>query len=839
VSAAVKTAHVALRTLLALPLLTACLLAWSTAVRAELFCVSSPAELTGALTVSLLNGQQNEVRLVTGSYAMSSGWSNIGNAYNHALKLSGGWNGDCSSRVSLDPGSTSIHGQSHGASTWWLVANASVILDGFELVQSGGLHLTDSGCAPFGQEYLVRRMRIRNSIDATGSIASLFSDGACHKTIVENSLITGGALDGVEIWCQGSSMGSFRLVNNTLRDNVGDDLFASNDSLLCSANELGADSLHNNVVGDIRLLRSTPQAHHNIYASLASVGGGGFFGGSSNNLTVDPELDPINYRPVEPGSPAINSGTSDVPGGLAAIDLAGDPRAVGGIPDRGAYESSVVPPGPFILTVTSGTDSGAGSLREVIGQANASPGLNLVQFDLSTCNFQIQLTSPLPDITDDVIIDGYSQPGSSFNTLDNGNDSVICTSVVPQPGTDVPWAFRVPPGSAARLTVRGLRFGGFDDGGGLLGEAAIFLQGGSGHRIQGNHFGNPSANSEGVRLMNDAAEALIGGDSPALRNTFGKSALSAVHIIGTASQGHNIINNYIGTSPSGLSADGNLDGIRIIQSAGNRVLDNLISGNTRDAVYISGENATANVVAGNRIGGIRPGFFLPCGPSPLPPCPPPLTNRKGVFIDNDAGNNTIGDGGLDGAPNVIRLSTQHGIRVLSGQRNRLLGNQLYGNGSVASEYEIDLGSFGLDPIDPDCGAAADAKANRGQNRPVIESATLGTSDQSVAFSGELSSCTHDGGFSSVYRLQFFASGSCDANGAGPGRYFLGDLNVIMSGPVQTDTSVSFSAELEHPWLNLQGLNLTATATDLMGNTSELSECVQIADDGLFSDRFEQ
>ncbi len=216
-----------------------------------------------------------------------------------------------------------------------------------------------------------------------------------------------------------------------------------------------------------------------------------------------------------------------------------------------------------------------------------------------------------------------------------------------------------------------------------------------------------------------------------------------------------------------------------------------------------------------------------------------MTNRKGIFIDSGASNNTIGAGGPQGAPNQIRFSTQHGIRILSGTRNRLLSNALWDNGSASSEYEIDLGSFGFDPIDADCGAVADGKANRGQNRPVIQSARTGATDQSLVFDGELSSCTHDGGFSSVYRIQLFASDACDGNGAGPGQYFLGDVNVVMAGPVQTDATVAFSAELEHPWLNLAGLHLTATATDLTGNTSEFSDCVPITDDRLFSDRFEQ
>lgn len=812
------------------------------------FCVDTEAELSGALVVSQINSQQNEIRLVSGSYTMPDGWSNSGTSpFPQALKLSGGWNNDCSTRVTVNPSSTTIQGQSSSNSRWLFTAEASLIIDGLSFVQTAGLVLASPfDCTPFGQEFLIRRVRVSNSISGVGLWSSMTAFTSCHDVRIENSLVVDGALNGIEIQCFNNALGDYRLINNTVRDHGGVDFVATYDSQSCAGNSIGADSLHNNVFGSIQLDANTPRAHNNIYSSLSSLNGGGFFSGSSDNLVGDPQLDPVNYRPVEPGSPAINSGTSNVPGGLPAADIAGDPRTIGGIPDRGAYESSVVPPGPFVLTVTSNANSGTGTLREAIGQANASPGLNLIQFDIpGTCPRLITLAAPLPDLTEDVIINGFSQPGSAWNTFDFGNNANLCIGVVGSQLVEVPYALRVPANSSATLKVRGIGFGGFDDGGGLFGEAAIYLQGGSGHEIQGNQFGGPfhattlAGNSEGIRLMNNATSALIGGSSPGHRNTISGSSLAGVHVIGSASGGRQIVNNYIGTNPSGVSAVGNLDGIRLVQSADNDILDNLVSGNTRDGVVIVGEQATSNLVAGNRIGGRRGGFYL-CGVPPLPACPPTMTNRKGIFIDSGASNNTIGVGGVDGAPNQIRFSTQHGIRILSGTRNRMLSNTLWDNGSVASEYEIDLGSFGFDPVDADCGAVADAKANRGQNRPVLESALGGASEQSVVFAGELSSCTHDGGFSSVYRIQLFASNACDGNGAGPGQYFLGDVNVVMPGPVQTDTTVAFSGELEHPWLDLEGKYITATATDLLGNTSEFSQCVQVqAPDALFHDRFEQ
>src|SRR5205807_2486804 len=51
------------------------------------------------------------------------------------------------------------------------------------------------------------------------------------------------------------------------------------------------------------------------------------------------------------------------------------------------------------------------SLREAILAANSHPGQDVIRFDLPDQDRTIAPLSPLPDITDPVIIDGRSQPG--------------------------------------------------------------------------------------------------------------------------------------------------------------------------------------------------------------------------------------------------------------------------------------------------------------------------------------------------------------------------------------------------------------------------------------------
>jgi hypothetical protein len=78
------------------------------------------------------------------------------------------------------------------------------------------------------------------------------------------------------------------------------------------------------------------------------------------------------------------------------------------------------------MPVSSTEDSGPGSLRQAILEANERPGAEVISFNFSGSGVQtINLSSPLPTITDAVTIDGYSQPGASPNTLPVGNNAVL------------------------------------------------------------------------------------------------------------------------------------------------------------------------------------------------------------------------------------------------------------------------------------------------------------------------------------------------------------------------------------------------------------------------------
>lgn len=64
------------------------------------------------------------------------------------------------------------------------------------------------------------------------------------------------------------------------------------------------------------------------------------------------------------------------------------------------------------FTVSNNADSGAGSLRQAILDANAAVGPDRINFQIPGAGVHnIGLRSDLPDVSDTVEIDGSTQPG--------------------------------------------------------------------------------------------------------------------------------------------------------------------------------------------------------------------------------------------------------------------------------------------------------------------------------------------------------------------------------------------------------------------------------------------
>jgi hypothetical protein len=335
-----------------------------------------------------------------------------------------------------------------------------------------------------------------------------------------------------------------------------------------------------------------------------------------------------------------------------------------------ALALSVLWPDPALadtFTVKNTKDRGKGSLRQQITKANNNPGADEIRFKIPDGGLKtIKPASPLPTITDAVTINGYTQPGASENTLTEGNNAVLKIQLN---GTNagVGSAVNGLTLRASGSTIRGLvinRFGG--------NGIDVQLSGGNQNRLEGNFIGtNAGGNADlgngnnGVRIS--AENNLVGGTSPAARNTISGNQDDGVEI--TSANENSVEGNYIGTNAGGNAALGNdRDGVAIFNGLINDVGDtvngarNVISGNAREGVEISGSSALGNEVQGNFIG-------TNAGASAA------LGNGENGVVIFEAFENTVGGTGAS-ASNVILGNGADGVLIdgSSATENVVLGN---------------------------------------------------------------------------------------------------------------------------------------------------------------------
>ena len=162
------------------------------------------------------------------------------------------------------------------------------------------------------------------------------------------------------------------------------------------------------------------------------------------------------------------------------------------------------------FTVTNIADSGAGSLRQAILDANANGGTNTINFDIPGTGPQVILpASKLPAIKDPVVIDGYTQPGSSPNTSSIGDNAVPAVVIDGSGISDLKQSLGLQI-KADNSTVRGLVIQNFNGVG-------VVLMGANDH-LEGDFIGTDAAgkvaqpNGLGVGVL--GAGAVIGGTAP-------------------------------------------------------------------------------------------------------------------------------------------------------------------------------------------------------------------------------------------------------------------------------------------------------------------------------------
>ena len=442
----------------------------------------------------------------------------------------------------------------------------------------------------------------------------------------------------------------------------------------------------------------------------------------------------------------------------------------------------------FIVTTTD--DGGAGSLRQAMLDANAAPGLDTISFNIPGDGVRvIAVTSALPEVTDPVIIDGYTQPGAAPNSLAVGSNAVILIELDGTAAGDAVNGFYLTSGGS---TIRGLAITYFT-------YAGIEIDYGGANTIAGNHIGVDAsgavAKRNGVGTMWDgivigwissSGANVIGGQAPADRNVI--SANEGAGIWMTATSGGNVIRgNYIGTNAAGTAAIANGQYGILLAGPGDEVIDNVISANAAGYPGILAPSAaTGTIIRGNRIGTTADGTGA--------------LGNGGPGIRLESANNVVG--GTDaGDANLIAHNAGAGVVVTAGNvGNAILGNSIHSNTGIG----IDLGDNG---VSLNNGSKSSTQANRGMDAAVFTAASVSGGQVTVA--GYVGSQIGQSVFANA-RVEVFVSDT-DASGYGEGRTYL--------GTVTTNAQGSFSGSLPVPGLTT-GSRLTATATDTLNDTSE-------------------
>jgi hypothetical protein len=304
--------------------------------------------------------------------------------------------------------------------------------------------------------------------------------------------------------------------------------------------------------------------------------------------------------------------------------------------------------------LTPGLTGDVLTLRDAIARANANGNpaqVDRINFDIpGTGMHTISPSSPLPSITEPAIIDGYSQPGSSANTLAKGTNAKLLIQIN---GTDIGGTGLTV--SASKSVIKGMVINRvFSDAIGVAPETAADVV--TNVRIEGNFLGtDPSGtldrgNGDNGVFLFAAANNTVGGTSLASRNLISGNGLEGVFIqgrtaIGAEPASDNLIRGtLIGMQRDGLGTLGNgSNGVRIIDS-GNSTLG------THDA---NGNTVLSNSIFSS--GGI--GIDLFSGPDDLGP------------NANDAGDADAGPNRLQNKPVISSARTASGKTTIKGSLN--------------------------------------------------------------------------------------------------------------------------------------------------------------------------
>jgi hypothetical protein len=445
------------------------------------------------------------------------------------------------------------------------------------------------------------------------------------------------------------------------------------------------------------------------------------------------------------------------------------------------------------FTVVNTNNSGAGSLRQAILDANASAGFDTIAFNIPGAGVHtITPTSQVPTITDTATIDGYTQPGTSPNTQLTSDDAVLLIEINGESSGDGYGLFT---DGTTGVTIRGLVINRF--------SSNVFLHG-DGHFLEGCFIGTDPTGTiargggDGVY----ARGSTIGGALPSLRNVISGNSGFGVWTNGGFIQG-----NFIGIDATGTTALPN--GTNVL-AAGAGSARTTIGGPAAPAGAPPG-----NVISGSLSEGIR---FIPhcqvCGPYCQVCTTASIqgnligTNAAGTAAVPNLGHGVVAERFCD-PERVPRRCSSAGIGggnvIAYNLGDGIAGHAFIGSNSIHSNSGLGI-DLGVDGPDPNVEGS-------GSNTPILIAA--------ISYGGSTTILGTYNGHPGWYgAIELFSSSECDASGYGEGATPIGSTTVTTDAQGNASFSVVLPLSLE--------LGSVVTGTT---STSEFSAC-RIVTDGL-------
>jgi len=351
-----------------------------------------------------------------------------------------------------------------------------------------------------------------------------------------------------------------------------------------------------------------------------------------------------------------------------------------------------------VFEVTSINDSGAGSLRQVITEANNNPGADVIAFDIQEADCDaagvchIEVLSDLPEITDAVEIDGTTQ-----TRYGSAPDNVCATETAPSymrvelKSSSTVNQFNV--ASEEASIIKGLSMGNEDS---LGFQYAIKLSSGANHWIACNHFGIDATGTTGTGLtlgiLIDSDNGLIGTNADGIDDVAERNVINAkaYGIYDNSNSGYVVAGNYFGFTADGLTGirtaycilsrqgtddsnfGSNLDGIN------DETERNLFGGCGVGILLITLLPDASHLIAGNWMGLNINGQSLT-----------DITTNIGIILDGLSTHTVIVSNWISGAETAIKIEEDASLGM--GSINNCINNTAIGLDHTGTVLEVPFG----------------------------------------------------------------------------------------------------------------------------------------------------